>query len=116
MAEEATNVLNQRDDILAQQLITAIEQTNSSHRYEEFFFCNNILPNLTPYSLFTFSEIKSEYVKDESDATDAPLMLKLIQASRPNVFNSNVYNQKYGKWKFPRFSFILLSLSYHEHY
>ena len=115
MAEEATNVLNQRDDVLAQQLISAIEQTNSSHMYEEFF-CDNILPNLTPYSFFTFSEIKSEYVKDESDATDAPLMLKLIQASRPNVFNSNVYNQKYGKWKFPRFSFILLSLSYHEHY
>lgn len=44
-----------------------------------------------------FSEIKPEYCKDESSTIEAPLMLKLIQSSRPNVFNSNVYNQKYGK-------------------
>ena len=31
VAEEAHNVLNQRDDALAHQLISAIEQTNSSH-------------------------------------------------------------------------------------
>jgi hypothetical protein len=31
VAEEANNVLSQRDDVLAQQLISAIEQTNSSH-------------------------------------------------------------------------------------
>lgn len=31
VAEEANNLLSQRDDSLAQQLVTAIEQTNSSH-------------------------------------------------------------------------------------
>jgi cohesin loading factor subunit SCC2 len=31
VAEEAKNVLSQRDDVLAQQLISAIEQTNSNH-------------------------------------------------------------------------------------
>jgi hypothetical protein len=53
---------------------------------------------LTPLAC-CFSEIKSEYLKDESsNAIEAPLMLKLIQASRPNVFNSSVYNQKFGKF------------------
>lgn len=31
VAEEANNVLSQRDDILAQQLISAIEQTKANH-------------------------------------------------------------------------------------
>jgi cohesin loading factor subunit SCC2 len=31
VAEEAKNVLNQRDDALAQQLINAIQQTDSSY-------------------------------------------------------------------------------------
>ena len=31
VAEEANNVLSQRDDVLAQQLISAIEQTKANH-------------------------------------------------------------------------------------
>lgn len=49
-------------------------------------------------AFFRFSELKAEYAgNEELNTAEPPHLLKVIQAFKANVFNSNVYNQKFGK-------------------
>lgn len=92
VAEEANNLLSQRDDALVQQLVTAIEQTNSSHMWVRRKIFELKILDLSLY----FSDIKAEFAGNEELSTsDSPHLLRVIQSYKPNVFNA--YNQKFGK-------------------
>lgn len=57
-----------------------------------------------------FSDIKAEYAGNEDlSANDAPHLLRVIQSFKPTVFDSNVYNQKFGKHEEPPRSSASLS-------
>lgn len=48
--------------------------------------------------MFSFSDIKADFAgNEELSENDSPHLLRVIQSYKPNVFNSDVYNQKFGK-------------------
>lgn len=53
---------------------------------------------ITNWLFSDFSDIKAEYAgNEELNASEAPHLLRVIQSYKPNVFESNIYSQKFGK-------------------